>query len=249
MKLPVHTMVMLLTLMATGLTLTGCGASADDTPIGKPVRTVETAPPNPTKENTAQNTEAREGYPVIVFLGDSLTAGYGLSAKDALPEQVQGEFDAIGLHTKVINAGVSGDTSANGLARYDWSAGSLNPDLLILALGANDYLQGISPDVTRGNLSAILERAHAAETSVILVGLQPRSKSGADDRDIAFAAIYPELSTRFDVPLFPAMLAGVRDTPSLLQADGLHPTKEGVSVMAKRLALYLTPSIKALEPK
>lgn len=249
MKLSIYIMVMLITLIGTGLTLTGCGASADNAAIAKAVPAVETAQPDLTKENTAHNAQTREGYPVIVFLGDSLSAGFGLPPEDALPEQVQDEFDAMGLHTKVINAGVSGDTSANGLARYDWSAGSLNPDLLILALGANDYLLDIAPEITRGNLSAILEQAHTANISVVLVGLQPRSKSGTENRDITFAAIYPELSVRFDVPLFPAMLEGVRDTPSLLQSDGLHPTKAGVSVMAKRLALYLTPYVKAVEPK
>lgn len=183
---------------------------------------------------------------IIVFLGDSLTAGFGLSADDALPEQVARRLTENGVSMDVVNAGVSGDTTANGLARYDWSVASADPDLLVVALGANDYLMGLSPDVTRGNLAAIIERAQSDGTPIVLAGLEPRSDAGAGSRDEAFAAIYPGLAEEYGVPLYPALLASVRDTPEFLQSDGTHPNAEGVLVMANRLSAYLVPHLEGL---
>ena len=181
---------------------------------------------------------------VIVFLGDSLTAGFNLSPQDALPEQVSLRLNEAGHVVKVINAGVSGDTSANGLNRYDWSVKSASPTFLILALGANDYLQNLPPETTRANLSEILTQAKADNISVILVGLKPRSKAKIGSRDAKFGAIYPELAREFNVPLYPALLEGVRNNPDLLQGDGLHPTAKGVEIMADHLAPFLEPLIK-----
>ena len=182
--------------------------------------------------------------PTVVFLGDSLTAGFNLSPKDALPEQVSLRLNEAKRPVKVINAGVSGDTSANGLARYDWSVKDVNPDFLIVALGANDYLLDLSPETTQTNLSKILSKAETDNISVILVGLKPRTKAEAGSRDAKFGAIYPELASQFDVPLYPALLEGVRDNSKLLQGDGLHPTAKGVEVMADRLSDFLNPLIK-----
>ena len=196
----------------------------------------EQTPPGPARVNA----EA----PVVVFLGDSLTAGFNLSSEEALPEQVSRRLNAVGQAVNVINAGVSGDTSANGLARYDWSVKSVNPTFLIVALGANDYLQNLPPETARANLSEILTKAKADNISVILIGLKTRSNAEAGTRDADYGAIYPELASQFDIPLYPALLEGVRNNPNLLQGDGLHPTAQGVEVMADRLSDFLIPLIK-----
>ena len=138
----------------------------------------------------------------------------------------------------------SGDTSANGLSRYDWSVKSVNPNFLIVALGANDYLQNVPPERVRANLSEILSKAQADNISVILIGQKIRSKAEAGSRDANYGTIYPELASQFDVPLYPALLEGVRNNPKLLQSDGLHPTAKGVEVMADGLSDFLQPLIK-----
>ena len=130
--------------------------------------------------------------PVIVFLGDSLTAGFGLAAKDALPEQVAKIFKDDGIEVRIINAGVSGDTTANGLARFGWSVAAPDPDLVIVALGANDYLMGIDPEITKQNLSAIVQKAKESDIDCVLVDLQPRSAFDKGSREAVFAAIYPD---------------------------------------------------------
>ena len=187
---------------------------------------------------------------LIVFLGDSLTAGFGLASEAALPDQMQARLRDAGLDVSIVNAGVSGDTTANGLARYAWSVGSLEPDTVIIALGVNDYLLGLSSDITRANLAALIEQAQADGTSVILAGLEPRFDAPEGSRDAAFAAIYPELAATYDVPLYPALMRGVRDNPDLLQGDGLHPTTAGVVVMADQMATFLIPllEVEARQP-
>ena len=204
---------------------------------------VKSATPRQEQTQTPSTSVDVEG-PVVVFLGDSLTAGFNLSPSDAFPEQVSRRLREIGQPVKVINAGVSGDTSANGLARYDWSVKAVNPDFLIVALGANDYLQNLPPESTRSNLSEILNKAKSDNFSVILVGLKTRSKAEPGSRDAKFGAIYPDLANQFNVPLYPALMEGVQNNPDLLQADGLHPTAGGVEVMADRFATFLTPLIK-----
>jgi acyl-CoA thioesterase I len=204
------------------------------------------APAKPTPE--AQGSKASRvtvSGPVIVFLGDSLTAGFGLAADEALPEQVANVFKDDGIEARVINAGVSGDTTANGLARFDWSVLAANPDMVVVALGANDYLMGIDPEVAKQNLSAIIQKAKDKQIDCILVDLQPRSAVEEGSRDAAFAAIYPELATKFDLKSYPSLMADVQNQPELLQSDGLHPTAEGVKVMAERLAQFLEPIVES----
>lgn len=202
--------------------------------------------PSTTKQKQTPPLPARVNAkaPVVVFLGDSLTAGFNLSPEDALPEQVSRRLNEAGQAVNVINAGVSGDTSANGLSRYDWSVKSVNPNFLIVALGANDYLQNVPPERVRANLSEILSKAQADNISVILIGLKIRSKAEAGSRDADYGTIYPELASQFDVPLYPALLEDVRNSPNLLQSDGLHPTAKGVEVMADGLSDFLKPLIK-----
>ncbi len=211
-----------------------------------------TTPASPAPE-TGSGQEAEttpmENETVIVMLGDSLTAGYGLAAEEALPEQVEARLQASGVPVSIINAGVSGDTTANGLARFDWSVTSADPDILLVALGANDFLQGQPPATLKRNLSAIIERAQAADIEVILVGLSPRSDDVSEGSAGSYASIYPELAEAYGIALFPDMLAGVWDTPDLLQADGLHPTADGIDKVAERLAAFLASSTGVQTPQ
>lgn len=184
---------------------------------------------------------------MVVFLGDSLTAGYGLEPGSALPEQVEAVWRRSGTRAVALNAGVSGDTTAQGLARFDWSVVSAKPGLLVVALGANDYLLGVPADVSRANLAAILDRAKAGNIPAVLVGLSPRGEIAPDSREAAFAAIYPELAAEYGVPYYPSLLGLIEGDPSMLQADGLHPTKDGVVLIARPLAEFLEPVIEAIE--
>lgn len=194
-------------------------------------------------------TASTESATTVVFLGDSLTAGYGLEPEDALPEQVEAVWRARGISVEAVNAGVSGDTTANALARFDWSVASAEPDLLVVALGANDFLMGIPADTARGNLAAILDRAAAEEVPVVLVGLAARGEIQPGSREAAFAAIYPQLADEYGVPYYPSLLGEIEGDPSMLQSDGLHPTKEGVAKIAVPLADFLEPVITQIEAR
>ncbi|KCZ93183.1 multifunctional acyl-CoA thioesterase I [Hyphomonas johnsonii MHS-2] len=208
--------------------------------------------PGPSPEHASQTVpapvaEAPTDGPVVVFLGDSLVAGFGLAADEALPEQIAAIFKADGVKAKVVNAGVSGDTTANGLARFDWSVANADADVVVVALGANDYLMGIDPEITRRNLTAIVQKAVDDGIACVLVGLQPRSAVEDGSRDAAFAAIYPDIATAFGMQLYPSLMSDVENQPELLQADGLHPTEQGVKIMATRLAAFLDPIVRAYD--
>ena len=171
---------------------------------------------------------------VITILGDSITAGYGLRAADALPVQLQLALARIGIRVIVRGAGVSGDTSAGGLGRVDFS---VQPDtaLCIVALGGNDLLQGLEPASTRSNLEGIVRRLKARRIPALLCGLSapPRLNAGFA-RD--FNAVFPAVARAEDVPLYPDLLAGVELRRDLNQGDGLHPNARGVKIITERLA-------------
>ena len=170
----------------------------------------------------------------IVAFGDSLTAGYGLSAGDGFTDRLQQRLTADGLDVEVINAGVSGDTSKGGLARLDWSV----PDgtsLVILELGANDALRGVAPEQTKANLDAMLERLKARNIPVLLAGMIAPPNMG-EDYGNAFNPIYADLAALHDVPLYPFFLDGVAGDARLNQADGMHPNAEGIGIIVDRIA-------------
>lgn len=175
----------------------------------------------------------------IVILGDSLTAGYNLAQSEALPAVIERRLKSNGLSVKLVNAGVSGDTTAMGLARYDWSVSSADPDILVIALGANDFLSGFPAEVAQENLEAIIERAQADGISVVLAGLEPRWPETYEMLQPGYAKLYPDLAEAYDVPLYEGFMRGVWDEPDLLMLDGLHPTVEGVEKMADRLTVFL----------
>jgi acyl-CoA thioesterase-1 len=169
----------------------------------------------------------------LVVLGDSLSAGLGLSAAAAFPEQLQKSLNAKGIAVDIANAGVSGDTSSGGRDRLDWSVPE-GTDGVIVELGANDALRGTDPAITRSALSDIVTRLKARRIAVLLCGMVAPPNYGAD-YSARFNAIYPDLARSSGVPLYPFFLQGVAADTRLNQADGMHPTAEGVDVIVRNI--------------
>lgn len=167
----------------------------------------------------------------IVVLGDSLTAGYMLAARDAFPEQLERKLKAAGVKVEVANAGVSGDTTAGGLARLDWSIPS-GTDAVILELGANDALRGLEPGKARINLDAIIKRLKARGVDVLLAGMLAPANLG-EDYARSFNAIFPALAREHGVLLYPFFLQGVAMRAKLNLGDGIHPNAEGVALIVE----------------
>jgi acyl-CoA thioesterase-1 len=183
-----------------------------------------------------------ESRPRVVVLGDSLTAGLGLSADEAYPALLQQRLDAAGLKYHIVNAGVSGDTSAGGLSRLDWA---LDGDVrvLIVALGGNDALRGLPVEELRHNLSAIIERAQARGIAVILAGMEAPPNFGRS-YIVEFHQVYPDLARQYRVAFLPFLLEGVAGVESLNQRDGIHPTEEGARLVADNVWAVLRPVLE-----
>ena len=182
----------------------------------------------------AQTPGVRPSKPIkMVVLGDSLSAGLGLSASAAFPAKLQKSLQNKGIAVDMINAGVSGDTSSGGRERLDWSVPE-GTAAVILELGANDALRGIDPQLTRSALSDILTRLKARGVAVLLCGMVAPPNYGSD-YSARFNAIYPDLAKSFGVPLYPFFLEGVAADAKLNQADGLHPTAEGVDAIVRNI--------------
>lgn len=180
---------------------------------------------------------------VVTMLGDSITAGYGLPARDALPARLQAELNKTTPGVLVRGAGVSGDTSAGGLARVNFSVQN-DTSLCIVALGGNDLLQGWDPKVIRSNLNGILTRLAARRIPVVLAGIAIPSALGRSyARDVA--AVYADLAAKHRVPLYPNLLAGVGGDRRLNQRDGIHPNAAGVNIIAARLAPVVAKALAA----
>ena len=189
--------------------------------------------------------QAREpdGTLVVTMLGDSLTAGYGLKAADAIPAQLQAALRARGLKVRVRPAGVSGDTSADGLARVDFSV-KPDTDLCLVVLGGNDLLQGVEPSVMKANLDGILKKLEARHIRALLVGIKAPPAMGADYAR-EFDAVAPDLGKAEHVPAFPDLLGKVALDRSLNQGDGIHPNPEGVRQVVARLAPAVASALEA----
>lgn len=187
---------------------------------------------------------ARAEMPEIVALGDSLTAGYGLPESDGFVPQLAAWLAANGTPAKVVNAGVSGDTSAGGRARLDWSL-TPDSDVLIVNLGGNDLLRGLDPAMTRANLDAILAQAKTRGLKVLLIGLPGPANFGPDWKT-QFDAIFPDLAAAHGVAVDPDFMAALRADPAgfqtLMQPDGLHPSAAGVA----RIVARIGPQVQAL---
>jgi len=175
----------------------------------------------------------------ILAIGDSLTAGYGLPAPDAFPARLERALKARGHDVVITNAGVSGDTTAAGLAVLDWMLGD-RPQVVMLGLGANDGLRGVDPRITRTNLDAILQRLRKEEVRTLMLGMVAPPNLGRAYGDV-FNAIYPELAATHDVALMPFMLQDVATVRELNQADGIHPNRAGVDIMVRNVLPYLEP--------
>jgi acyl-CoA thioesterase-1 len=186
---------------------------------------------------------AAAAAPRILAFGDSLTAGLGVKPNEAFPARLQAALAAAGVPAEIINGGVSGDTTAGGLARLDWAL-SDRPAYVLVELGANDMLRGIDPKVTRANLDEILRRVIAAGAKPLLLGMKSLANWGRDYAG-AFDAIYPELAAKYGVPLYPFFLDGVALDPTLNQGDGLHPNARGADLIAGRIAPYVEQLIGA----
>jgi len=182
----------------------------------------------------AQTQAAAEAKPIkMVVLGDSLSAGLGLSASAAFPQRLQKSLKSKGMTVDMINAGVSGDTSSGGRDRLDWSVPE-GTEAVIVELGANDALRGTDPAVTRAALADILTRLKTRGVAVLLCGMVAPPNYGSD-YSARFNAIYPDLARSFGVPLYPFFLEGIAGDARLNQADGMHPTAEGVDVIVKNI--------------
>ena len=169
----------------------------------------------------------------ILAVGDSLTAGYGLPKADGFTEQLQNALRAEGREVLVINAGVSGDTSAGGRARLDWALAD-KPDTILLELGANDGLRGIDPKVTRENLDAILGKLTGLGIPVLFAGMRAPPNLG-EEYGAEYEVVFTGLAAKYDVVFYPFFLDGVAGDPGLNQKDGIHPNAKGVAVIVTRI--------------
>jgi acyl-CoA thioesterase-1 len=215
--------------------LGACGAQAANDP--RPVaRAVPVANPAPARSAAPAPASAAAATPVVIFLGDSLTAGLGLDEGQAYPALLDRQLREEGKPARVINAGVSGDTSAGGLSRLGWLL-KQRPDLVVVGLGANDGLRALPLAEVESNLRAIILRAQAAGARVLLLGMRipPNYGPYADQ----FAAIYPKLAKEMHVPLVPFLLDKVGGIRSLNQSDGVHPTAKGQEIVARNVRPYL----------
>lgn len=186
---------------------------------------------------------AREHRPRIVFLGDSLTAGLGLDVSQSYPALIEERLNQNGYDYEVVNAGVSGDTSAGGLRRLEWVLNEGNPRVLVVALGGNDGLRGLPPEQLEANLAAIIDTAQARGLEVILAGMEAPPNFGADYTS-RFRAVYPRLAKRYGVRLIPFLLDGVAGNPTLNQADGIHPNARGAARVADLVWRALEPALE-----
>jgi acyl-CoA thioesterase I len=234
---------------ALALSAFACGPSRGDDrdeARGRPTLPAQGRPepgPAATPPATTPAASAVSSRPRIVALGDSLTAGLGLPAAAAYPSLLEQRLKDAGMDFEVANAGVSGDTSAGGLARLDWA---LEGDVrvLILALGANDGLRGLPVEQLRRNLAQIIERAQARRIEVILAGMEAPPNYGRD-YIVTFHKVYPELAAQYHVAFVPFLLQGVAGSDTLNQRDGIHPTAAGARLVADNVWSVLKPIVEA----
>jgi acyl-CoA thioesterase-1 len=177
----------------------------------------------------------------ILALGDSLTAGYGLPDDEGFTAQLGRALKDAGVDARIIDGSVSGDTAAGGLARLDWVLAD-DPAVVIVELGGNDALRGLDPAATKASLDAILTRLQQQHRAILLAGMLAPPNMGSEFTT-RFNAIYPDLAKQHGVTLYPFFLDGVAGNPSLVQADGIHPTAEGVAIIVQRILPSLHEAI------
>jgi acyl-CoA thioesterase-1 len=199
-------------------------------------------------EGSGGGAPAAASTPTVVFLGTSLTAGYGLASPDlAYPALIQGKIDSAGLRYHVVNAGVSGETSADARRRVDWVLRQ-PASVLVVETGANDGLRGLDPDSLRANLQAIVDRAkaHSPAPKIVLVGMRTLPNYGPAYGE-RFAEVYPAVAKANGLPLVPFLLDGVGGHPGLNQPDGVHPTAAGQRILAENVWTVLAPVLRSAQ--
>jgi acyl-CoA thioesterase-1 len=216
--------------------------------VGCEPQEVSLSPENPRTQNVIPSSKstdvgttksASSGFPKIVAFGDSLTAGLGVSSDQSYPSQLQQRLNRAGYHYRVINAGVSGDTTAGGLRRVGWVLKS-HPSIVIVELGANDGLRGQPLATMYSNLDAIISRLQDANTVVVLAGMKIPPNYGLD-YTARFSSMFNELAQKHQITLIPFLLEGVAAQPGLNQADGIHPTAAGYEIVADTVMAVLKP--------
>lgn len=221
-------------ILLTALTLAGCGNNA------KPANENASAPATETAKTDSASKK------IVLFFGDSLTAGYGLDdpASDAFPSVVAHKIDSLKLPYKVVNAGLSGETTAGGNGRINWLL-KQKIDIFILELGANDGLRGIPANETAKNLQAIVDKVKAKypDAKLVLLGMQVPPNMGADYGN-KFKNVFPDLAKKNNMALVPFLLQGVGGVPSLNQGDGIHPTAQGAKIVAGNVWTVLKDVLK-----
>ena len=182
--------------------------------------------------------------PLVIFLGDSLTAGFGLSESEAYPALLAGRLAAAGRSVQIVNGGISGDTTAGGLARLDWLL-SQDPAVVVVELGANDGLRGLSLEETAKNLDEIIRRCRQAGARVLLIGMKIPPSYGPEYSS-GFEALFGELAEQHELAWMPFLLAGVAAVPDLNQMDGIHPNAAGQRLLAENVLPYLEDVLEDL---
>jgi acyl-CoA thioesterase-1 len=222
-------------LLAVLLALAACSReTGTEAPAAAPA---SGAPP----ASAAQDASA-SARPKIVVLGDSLTAGLGLAPSEAYPALIGEKLHAAGFEWDVVNAGVSGDTSAAGLARVDWALDQPNVRILVLELGANDGLRGLPVDEMKKNLGAVIARAQSKHLAVLLTGMEAPPNFGPD-YTVSFRQAYRDLAKQYHVALLPFLLDKVAGNAALNQGDGIHPNVEGARIVADNVWTVLKPMV------
>jgi acyl-CoA thioesterase-1 len=218
-------------LLALSAVVSACGGGSTRAPGGSPSASADPPPP------------AASPPPVILFVGTSLTAGYGLDPADAYPARIQEKLDTAGLRYRVVNAGVSGETSAGARRRIDWLMAQ-PVAVVVVETGANDGLRGIDPADARANIQAIFDRAkrQSPRPALMLIGMAAPPNLGSRYAD-SFRAIYPELAEENGAVLVPFLLEGVAGLARLNQPDGIHPTAEGHRLLAETVWNHLRPML------
>ena len=221
------------------LTVVGCGGSTAST---RSASSSEGQPPVSAPAAAPAQPARVDNRPRVVVLGDSITAGLGLSPEQAYPTLIQQKIDAASLGYHVVNAGVSGDTSAGGLSRLDWALDG-DVKVMVVALGGNDGLRGLPPEELQKNLATIIERAQARKIAVVLAGMEAPPNFG-QTYTVSFRQVYADLAKHYGVPLIPFLLQGVAGIEGLNQRDGIHPTAEGARTVADNVWTVLRPTLK-----
>ena len=223
-------------LFVVSVVVAGCGRDRDAQERSRELRYASAPPP---AARSADSAPVAQGRPRIVFLGDSLSAGYGVTKEQSIPSLVQRHLDAEGYNYEVVNQGVSGDTSAGGVSRLDWSL-SGDVRILVVELGGNDGLRGLPVETTKQNISQIIATAKQRGVRVLLTGMEAPPSYGPLYTS-QFRQLFRDLAREHDVAFMPFFLEGVAGDPALNQSDGIHPNPEGAVIVEQAVWRSLQP--------